>query len=243
MSTRQLDQRSRRYFRDLLRDARASALTDGEGFHSLIVAIEQLGAFLFPKGLGLSAFEPHLLGIGKQAATYSEANARLFTHVRLARNDAVHSGAFARHLTRHCVELSLLLEEGLLAGSSTVGDFMVKDVVIAEPWQSVASARQRMLANSFSFLPIQHRGAWHVLSDHAVARYLRLSDHRKAALARSIEDACVGYGLKLQSVLVVGPQTSVTECLERTEPDDMRPLLVCDDAQRLLGIATPFDLL
>jgi hypothetical protein len=43
----------RLFFRDQLRRARASALSDAEGFHRLIAVIERLGAYLKPDGHGL----------------------------------------------------------------------------------------------------------------------------------------------------------------------------------------------
>ena len=89
--------------------------------------------------------------------------------VRDARNSALHEGSFARHLTIHVVELSLIIEDALMYNSVAVSDFMVRDPVCAYPWQPLSFIRQKMLLNSFSFLPVcvdyKDEKDWWVVSD------------------------------------------------------------------------------
>src|SRR5262249_10033115 len=116
----------RRFFRDQLREARAEALLDGEGFLPIVAAVERLGSMINPTGKNLGQFKDPLVAIARRGAVASiTASGRgyftppevLFTVVKDGRNDAVHQGAFARHLVRHCVELALLLEKGLMIDS------------------------------------------------------------------------------------------------------------------------------
>ena len=70
-------------------------------------------------------------------------------------NDALHQGAFARHLTIHAIDLALILEDALRSFEEPrVSDYMVRNPLFAELWQPIGFIRQQMLANSFSFLPV-----------------------------------------------------------------------------------------
>jgi hypothetical protein len=94
--------------------------------------------------------------------------------VQAARNEALHQGASARHLTQHCIELALVLEDALVNDATIVADYMVKAPLCAYSWQPLSFVRQQMLANSFSHLPIRDAdGKWYLLSDAAVASALR----------------------------------------------------------------------
>jgi hypothetical protein len=241
-----LDQR--RFFRDQLREARAAALLDGEGFHSIVSSLERLGSMLNPAGKSLGQFQSQLLMVARKATsapvdgddrgTYTPLDA-LFAAVREGRNDAVHQGAYARHLVRHCVELALFVEEGLMAGANRVVDYMVRTPACAEAWQPIALARQQMLTNSFSYLPIWFEDRWHLLSDHAVASYLADSSNPREAVRQRIGAACERGELLLERAVAVDTSVEVREALKVCGG---RPVLVVDD-HRLLGIVTPFDLL
>ena len=238
----------RRYFRDQLREGRAAALLGAEGFHPIVAALERLGSMLNPKGQNLGNYRDHLLEIAGAARAAPTSEDRrgvitplnvLFKAVKDGRNDAVHQGAYARHLVRHCIELALLIEDGLMTDFRAVSDFMVRDPVCAELWQPVSLARQRMLASSFSYLPLRVNDEWKLLSDHAVAYYLSQADKPVEAIRARIEDAHKKGDLKLQSAVLVSPGTSVTDALQICGGS---PVLVVEGAV-LLGIATPFDFL
>lgn len=240
-----LDDRARRFHRDELRDARAAALNDAEGFLPVVRALERLGRYLNPGANGLGQLSTVLHTIAKASPYYDVSGSYhikfdvLLELVRTGRNDALHEGAFARHLTRHTVELALRIEEGLMARMRRIADYMVRSPVIAEPWQLIGFARQQMLLNSFSYLPIQRRGRWRLLSDWAIARYLAAHSRPKVALSTRIGQALDRKELDLVKCQVVSPENSISEVLPRLTG---KPAVVVEDDQ-LVGIVTPFDLL
>jgi hypothetical protein len=238
----------RRFFRDQLRDARAVAHRDLEGFAPLVAAIERLGAALAPGKFGMGQFRDSLLEMAQKgcgAGSMHDARALftpttlLFEVVRTGRNSAVHEGAYARHLVRHCVELAIHIEDGLMAQSEVISDFMVRTPICAEPWHPVAFARQQMLASSFSNLPIWLGDAWHLLTDQSIASYLSDRASRNQRSRQTVQAACKVGELSLEPAVVVSPSISVAEALTESKG---RPLLVVEH-ERLLGIATPFDFL
>src|SRR5690606_5958384 len=101
----------------------------------------------------------------------------LYRIVQQGRNSALHEGAFARQLTTHAIELAIVIESALTYSMSHIGDYAVHHPVCAAAWHPVSFVRQTMLANSFSFLPINTGDDttrhWKLISDAAIARYLR----------------------------------------------------------------------
>jgi len=86
----------------------------------------------------------------------------LYGWVKNARNDALHQGAFARHLTRQTIKLAIILEDAVksnMTNSLLVSDLMVENPVCVEEWQPIGFIRQQMLANSYSYLPVFGGGA------------------------------------------------------------------------------------
>lgn len=129
------------HFWDSLREARAVALRDAEGFEGLVWAFEKLGSFLLgrqgdfgPRNFG--AYCTPLAELAKQSALAEEvpcAFAALHTRVDIllkmvkkARNDAMHEGVYARRATTHAVELALILEDALRTEMKAIGDYMVR---------------------------------------------------------------------------------------------------------------------
>ena len=49
---------------------------------------------------------------------------RLYELVMQARNDALHQGAYARHLTSHAIDLSIVIEDALMNNLKTVAEFL-----------------------------------------------------------------------------------------------------------------------
>src|SRR5947209_18310844 len=110
-----LDSEIRKSLRDSLRDSRAVAVRDAEAFEGVIHAIERLGIIL-SKGITnlngyegcitqLAACSPRANTIARRWRDLHTPFGTLYELVRRGRNDAMHVGAFARHLTRHAVEL------------------------------------------------------------------------------------------------------------------------------------------
>jgi hypothetical protein len=240
----------RRFFRDELRSARAAALLDSEGYEPIVLALERLGSTLNRKGHGLGDYKSALLEIARsdnsglstwRGSELVPTAVALYRIVQDGRNEAVHQGAHARHFVRHCIELSLAIEDGLMDGSSSISDFMVRDPSCVELWQPIAFARQQMLVNSFSHLPICIDGVWHVLSDKSIAIYLAEAVRPKQALRLSIGEAMKEAGLQLDIARCVSPNATVREALLVCE---VSVILILDaDRNHLMGIATPFDLL
>jgi hypothetical protein len=252
----QKDQRL--YFRDVFRNARAAALRDAEGFPQILFAIERLGSYLKGERAGLKAYEPFIANLVSESPLAEDVASpqrglhtefqKLYNLVRDGRNTALHEGSFARQLTQHAVELAIVIEHGLTNGMSLIGDFVVHNPVCANTWHPISFARQTLLENSFSYLPIEvsENGAprWALVSDLSLARYLRGATSKndlKQKLAETIGEAIANNRFELSYPLACPPTTSVTDALSQCER--LPVLVVAPESNRLLGIATPFDLL
>ena len=172
----------------------------------------------------------------------------LYAIVRTARNDAMHTGAYARHATREAIELCIGLEDALMSGvAQTVGNLMVSTAIAVEPWQPVAHARQLMLMHSFSFLPVRMDGTWHLVSELGLAKYLR-NGLRNSRLAESLETA-KGNGMELVSIhdtqlLQVGMKVEEVLSRAQVQQGPMLWLVVEDDRpDHLAGVLSPFELM
>lgn len=237
------------YFRDLFRQARLVAYQDAEGFQEILFTLEKFGACLAKKNLDLGKYKPLIDEITVESSLHSTIPDKwrehhlpfcsLYELVRIARNDALHQGAYARHLTDHAVQLSLIIEDALMKDANLISDYMVRGVISAEVWQPVSFARQQMLANSFSYLPLLIQHNWYLLSDGSIAKYIQ--PNRKERLAKSVEEA-LNDGLQRESVICCNPDKPASEVIEIFNG---KPLLVVDKGNNdiLLGIVTAFDLL
>ena len=240
-------------FADQLRAAREAALRDSEAFDEIIHSIERLGCFLTLRCSGLGEYRDELEKIALRSALAEEVPklcrgaltpfSRRYNLVKDARNDALHQGAFARHLTSQVIELALILEDALRS-SERISDYMVRNPLFAELWQPVGFIRQQMLANSFSFLPVPHGEDWCLLSDRQVAIYLRTVSsncERNRRLATPVDKT----GVTLPTAECVKEEASLQDALKTLKD---APWLVCGEGipgtpKRLLGIVTAFDLL
>jgi hypothetical protein len=246
----------RLYHRDQLRAARYSALADAEGFHSVCFALEALGLRLLGKKAELGKYEPKLRELSQKsvvltqmsqsyAGIFSKFHA-LFDLVRTARNDAMHTGVYARHATAAAIELCIGLEEALMKEQQLprrlVEDFLVKSPVIVEPWQPVAHARQLMLMHSFSFLPVL-LGTWKLLSEGAMARYIHGRGEWRELLSATIDHAS-SHGLDLVDAVVVDLKQEVQDLLAGNKDNSAPRLwLVKDEHGKLCGVLSPFELM
>ncbi len=257
-----LSYEKRVYFRDQLREARATALRDAEDFRGILFALERLGSVLAPNANTLRGYETVIneLAIESPLAEDTPSQwrewhipfSRLYDLVRKARNDALHQGAYARHLTTHAIQLCLVLEDALMSGIGKVSDYMVRDVICASEWQPISLVRQQMLENSFTYLPISRGSKWYLISDASVAKYLPRpnSQQRKERLAQSLEDALKTESELAEEAKTCFPHDSVEHALTLFQ-EDGRPVLVLrdetpkylDTPNELLGILTAFDLL
>ena len=159
----------------------------------------------------------------------------------------MHVGAYARHAANNSVLISMILEDALMAEADTLQEFMVPDPICAELWQPLGLIRQRMLANSFSFLPVRHGGSimeWALIADSALAKYLRgvASSIRNDRLAQSLESAVGSGNVTLTDVQCLVSNTKVSEVIDVI---DQKPILLFrgENHDSLVGLVTAFDLL
>ena len=244
-----------RYCRDVLRAARAAVLCDAEALPEMLFALERVGAVMTGRLGTLGTYQPGLTEVGSRSPLAFQVSiqhpalhitfTRLYNLVRTARNDAMHQGAYVRHLAQHAIELSLILEDAFMNGSDCISDYMVKSPLCAELWQPVSLIRQQMLSNSFSFLPVLLDGhTWKVVSDCGLAKWLRTSSNdgeRGKRLNATPREAHEKLGLNLLDPILASPDSSVSDLLLLVQADG-RPILITEGEQ-LLGIATPYDLL
>jgi len=253
-----MDPVQRVFFRDLLREARAAALKDAEGFRHLIHAIDRLGAYLAGRVLSLGRYETEILALIEPSPLAGELadlqrqlhpdTPSLYRFVVEERNAALHEGAYARHLTTHLLWLAITIEHALTVDMTQISDFCVHQPVIADIWQPISFVRQTMLVNSFSFLPIRLRevpnDSWYLISDFGLASFLRSSiskkDEYKRRLAMSVGEAIEQDDLSPIPAYTCAPDVSVGEVLVASNG---LPILVVRPDGELLGIATSFDLL
>jgi CBS domain-containing protein len=261
-----LTKESARSFADQFRSARLTALADAESFDQIIHVVERLGSYLCKEELGdkgrhgdLGKYRGGLVALVKSRGLALESRPRfsnvmtpfetLYDLVQEARNDALHQGAFARHLTKHAIELAIILEDVLSNDMDPiVTDFMVRNPVCGEPWQPIAFLRQQMLANSYSYLPVLRSDKqWAVISDAAIATFLgpdRKGTARRTRLAMTLEEAST----LSERPLVPSPGVFVDEKTSLDQAFDLlsrSPILLVRSpvGSGLVGILTAFDLL
>ena len=255
-----MDRDQRTYFRDRFRQSRSVVLNDAENFVAISHEVERLGRYLKAgRGRGLNDYGANIIELAKRSPLaqevpgcwpqfHIEAGVLYRLHQR-ARNDAIHEGAAARCAAGYAVSLALILEDALMDDDRLVGHVMVRDPVCASMWQPISFVRQTLLANSYSFLPVQHvQGSavrWGLVSDFAVASYLRSAAsnaERLKRLATPLVDAVRDEdGVHLDDAYMCQPDESIESALAAS---DGRPVLIVgEDPTVLLGIATPFDML
>lgn len=252
------------HYRDRLRTARYSALADAEGFSEICFVVEALGMRMLKQQATLGDYKGNLVALAgnirvmKTLANdypgcFSQFHALCET-LNKARNDAMHTGAYARHATYAAIELCIHLEEAVMAGpamdpqedlcSMKVRDLMVKEVVSLQGWHPVAYARKLMLMHSFSFLPVWIENDWKLVSEMSVASFLR--NERKKRLAMPICEA-VGQNepLSLEKALQIRPDQKINDLYSASFTNSARLWLVTesDTPDRLLGVLSPFELL
>jgi predicted transcriptional regulator len=249
----QLSKEARLGFREQFRQARAQASADAEGFLEVLYALERLGTALHTKVEGLGAYKDPIREEAEISplaftlpASYRSLHMPfdvLYSIVQDARNDALHQGAYVRHITSRAIELSLVLEDALSIRDGLIADYMVRGVVSAELWQPLSYLRQIMLSNSFSFLPLFDKGEWKLISDLMLATALQGSNNqRKTTLALTLEEAFNNNRFRAERADTIPPDTKISEVITHLSQNRYAPVLVVED-DRLLGIVTSFDLM
>ena len=254
--TRSLNHDQNVGFAHEFRAARATALRDAEAFEEHLFVLERLGSFVCGHQRGLKSYEPALRAIASHSPL-AELVANefpalhlpfdtLFDQIREARNDAMHQGAVARLLAGHAQELALIMEDGLMSNAGMIKDFMVRDPACAESWQPLGTLRRSMLINAFSFLPFQaaRDKKWHLVSDYALARYLREPrKERERRMLRTLGEALhenTDFRRQCAPAKIVSPCDLVATVVGDMEAE---PSIVLDATGRIIGIVTAFDIL
>jgi CBS domain-containing protein len=128
-----------------------------------------------------------------------------------------------------------------------IRDFMVHDPMVALSWQPISFVREQMLTNGYSFIPIQllrkSRSYWGLISEYAIAKYLRHDQdekERKRRLTATVDQAIKSEGLEIAEAEVCSPTDSIYDVLRRL---NNMPILVIDASHpdKLIGIVTAFD--
>lgn len=241
-------------FRDQFRAARTLALADAEGFLAVIQALELTGQQLSGRINGLACYKPALVKLADRSLfssaipealpTWHTSFSLLYDELRQARNDAVHQGSYARTTTGHALDLAIILEDALMSEASRVSQFMVHDVVLAQPWHPISYIRQLMLKNAFSYLPVLASNQWRLISESSVARYIRGADsigQKKERLLVHVSHA-IGSALPTIEATTVHPNTPIKEALDKIGD---YPILVVSESDQthLVGLLTASDLL
>ncbi len=133
----------------------------------------------------------------------------------------------------------------------TVADYMVTTPVYVEKWHTLGYARQLMLVNSFSYLPIFHGEGWKLISDIAMARFFQRlkSDDRKTFEAQSIQNALEQdeqKSLKLTDAIPVTKNKPVCDLLDCEDHPRLWVVVnaeLGEGAKQLVGVLSPFELM
>jgi CBS domain-containing protein len=256
---REMDLQIRVNFRDRLRTARYAALADAEGFGEICFVVEALGLYLRGKRRTMGVYQSWIrcewnalpildrLALGNPSL-FGRFDA-LYESLMEARNDAMHTGAYARHATSAAIELCIGLEDALMANFSraTVADFMVRSPIVVESWQPVAHARQLMLTHSFSNLPVLLDGRWHLLSEGAMAKFLHRQPNRDDLLGMRLDEAVqLENKLHLIPVALLEPTQPVAALLPDIDVVGAPTLWLIrgeEPGTRLQGVLSPFELM
>ncbi|MEN7528928.1 hypothetical protein [Cupriavidus sp. DL-D2] len=236
-------------------------MADAEGFGEVCFALEAIGMRLRRQEGQLGSYISELYELAKDSdvlhhvatgfPTLFASFSALYKTVQNARNDAMHSGVYARHATDASIALCIALEEALMKEQDfkrvTVGDFMVRSPVAVQPWQPVAYARQLMLTHSFSFLPVKLDQDWLLLPEVSVAKFLHRKEKRKELLAKEIQEVGglkeSGAELELVRARLVSEAAAVDALLADADASVQTLWLVDDGHGGLAGVLSPFELM
>ena len=236
------------FFAREMRDARAKALADAEGWQDLIYVFERLAKFATRSQkttIGNRDAKSIFSDIINHGFPRAHQQRLLLDQVIEGRNSEFHGGAAARRFARHCVEFSFLLEDGLKNFmNKTLGSIMSSPVISVEPWQMQADVRRLMLENSFTWVPIKEGNIWRVASDHALVVFLR--DNREAIYSKTLRDSLAGSNPFHAPTLGIFNENTETNHEVLQEALAQGPVLVSAEGispDRVVGIVTAFDLL
>lgn len=236
------------YFRDRIRSARAAAQADAEGHMEAARVIEEIGRFFTPPNQhgGMGNYKDTLLRSIVPSEFHSEFNS-LWELVQHSRNDMVHGGASARHLTSNVIALITLLEEAIMDHVLPIADerlaryLMVQNPIRAELWMPLGAVRMAMLSSSFSTIPVYFNDGWHLITDEALTKIKSRADR-----ALTVSQSIASKILALSDATTVAPDCRISDLFTSADSRGF-PVLVVDGGRNekdaLLGIISAYDLL
>lgn len=241
------------YFRDVFREARTKALNNSENFEDVIFALEKPGKYLRgekSQNGDLGTYEPficYLAGysclsnsIPSSLPEFHTDFCTLYSLLRKARNSAMHEGVFARNITRHAIEVAIILEDALMSQEKRVRDFMVRNPICAFGWQPLSFVRQNMLANSFSYLPVFKNNEWKLISDLSLTKHLQEATderERNTRLSEKLEKSTI----TLIDAITKDADQFIKNVVEKW--DGFPICVTAKESNEIVRILTPFDLL
>lgn len=238
-----------------LRNARYKSLADAEEYISIIHCVERLGSLLMKNKnksfCTLGDFKDCLHDFVKCYHPECKKWETLYKLVRNGRNDLVHEGAAARQLTKWLIEMCIVLEDALIIAANggeqamMAEDLMIREVVVAESWEELATVRHKMLERSISYIPTflsknGEQADWYLIEDGDLARYFRENSGNPPPRRQKVGE--VVEKLEIRKAKKVVCSAKIEEIFDIIMKE---PVLVVDksDTNRLLGILTAFDLL
>ena len=245
-------------FRNRFRVARVAVEKNGNDCMAIIHLLEDFGLVLTGKKGTIGTYRKPVSDfvnvhrpVDALSSDYHINFDRLYDIVQKARNRAAHEGARSRYFAPRVVELGLMIEDALMSVAQTnqLKDYMVTNPVVAYTWEPLIIIRKAMLSNSFTHIPYRSGDEWFVVSDSAIARYLRLGggyDENKLydTLARALANGMPSS----EAPIVACPNTNVDTILQKAQARDSinsLPILVVHPQHEdtLLGILTFSDLM
>ena len=241
------------YFLFKFKEARLSILKNNEDFDFFINILEEFGSFICTNknSITLNEYESAIkqyqkLHLGN--IYVSSFNAE-FLIVRTARNEAYHQGVHARNLSKHCIELSFIIEKALISNCMNLSllaeNVMVKNVTIAEEWMPIKMIRREMLINSFSYIPIYKDENWFLISELNILLMLGVKYGKDRSLKEKDIIGPLFNQQNFEIATTINNDSSITDVLEKLLENNGKPILIVsqDDNKNLLGIITTYDIL
>ena len=238
-------------FANELRSARLGALADAEGWMPLVLAFERLGKYLVSnRTANLGKARSKITDLAKSGAVRFRVGSNDSIPIEMlvklvidGRNEEFHGGSAARRFTSHCLELGILLEDGL---KSFLSPMKLKYVMTPNPTCAeldlpLYHARQLMLEGSFTWLPASFDGNWIGISDHAIVTYTNNHLERYGKTTRSAIKGAAESRLTYVPLNPIDGETTIIEAIAALAD---RPVLIsANGTDRIIGIVTAFDLL
>ena len=241
------------YFLAKFKEARLAILKNSEDFDFFINVLEEFGSFITinKNAKTLNDYETAIkqyqeLYFWNIYTPYFNAE---FLIVRTARNEAYHQGVHARNLSKHCIELSFIIEKALISNCMNLSllaeNVMVKNVTFAEEWMPIKMIRREMLINSFTHIPIHKGGMWFLISELNILSILGVNYNSERGVKEKELIGPLVTEAKFEKATTMQTDSKIADVLIKLEKNNGKPILIFSDVkeENLLGIITTYDIL